>query len=224
MGERAAASGGAPAFSYDDVPSQLLRINSLEGSLAFSGSVLTGVTDVSAAGETVTVTGSPVYTAVNANLNGAPSFTSANNTGLRFPDLDRSQIAYIAAVYYRPGTALQYIWDADESSGRHYLYTASSMTTHRGGISVAGSPWAEPVAGRHRTLAAFDGSTPSSLNGTDFGTYSANTASGSGLTLGYSGVVFGYTGTSHSFLMACSAAPSLALRTSLEAKLLADFG
>ena len=41
--------------------SQLLRINSLEGSLGFSGSVLTSVTDVSTVGGTVNVTGSPVY-------------------------------------------------------------------------------------------------------------------------------------------------------------------
>lgn len=215
----AATASAPPAFSYDDIPSQLLRINSLEGSLTGSGGVLTGVTDVSGAGETVTVTGSPVYTAADAGLNGAPSFTPGVGATVIATGINRASVAFVACVVYRASTVGSlYAWDGDDAAGRHYLYLSNILSTHRGTFAA---PLAQPV-GRKRLIVPFDGSTPTTLNGTSIGTMSVNNATGSGLIIGER-----YTdadGMSPAFYMACSSVPSAPLLTSLEAKLLEDFG
>ena len=167
------------AFTYDDIPDQLLRINSLEGSLAFSGSTLTGVTDVSPVGGTVTVTGSPVYTAANANLNGAASFTGPSVTA---PNVDIASIRFVASVLYMPDAGTRYIMDGDDVAARLYVNrnAIGSIQTALGTISVAG----EASAGRKRHLLALDGTTPSTLNGTNYGTHGLSSLTGLGIAIG----------------------------------------
>lgn len=226
MGERAAA-GGAPAFSYDDIPSQLLRINSLEGSLAFSGSVLTGVTDVSTVGGTVNVTGSPVYTAVDSGLNGAPSFTAP---GVVAPNVDRAAIRFTVAVCYRTVIAsAQYIMDGTSDTGRFFciLHAHGGLQLSTG--AALSIPTGEPVVGRKIFIAPNDGAAQTRWSRSAGSSYESlgpqhiGAASGSGLLIGttYAG---GYGSMRFAFFMACSAAPSAPLLTALEAKLLTDFG
>lgn len=216
------SAGGAPAFSYDDIPSQLLRINSLEGSLAFSGSVLTGVTDVSPVAGTVTVTGSPVYTAVDAGLNGAPSFTIAASSSVVAPNINRASIRFWATVFYRPATSAYYVIDADEASGRYYTFLGASATVVTSS-TVFGGVGSEPVAGRKRLIWPNDGSTACTWNSASLGSQPVGSASGSGITFGAENNGGG-RGLRTAFSMLCSAVPSAPLLASLEAKLLADFG
>ena len=213
------ASAGAsapPAFSYDDIPDQLLRINSLEGSLAFSGAVLTGVTDVSGAGETVTVTGSPVYTASDAGLNGAPSFTAVATTSSIIANVNRANVAFVALVMYAGGSL--YGWDGTSSVGRHYAaFSPPNLITHRGTLA------ASTATEQKRLIVPFDGSTGTTMNGTSLGTQLANNATGIGMTLG-ARYTLGNTGSRIAFFMACSSVPSTEQLAALEAKLIEDFG
>ena len=217
----AATASGPPAFSYDDIPSQLLRINSLEGSLTGSGGVLTGVTDVSGAGETVTVTGSPVYTAADANLNGAPSFRPASGALVTTPNIVRSSVKFLAVAAYSDVTSLFYFWDqSDTAHGMRVYRLNGTIAGAFGSLAAAG----EPVAGRKRLIANFDTTGRYLyLNGTNLGTPGALAPTGT------NGIVWGSAndGTlamTTAFVMACSAPPSAPLLASLEAKLLADFG
>ena len=208
------------AFTYDDIPDQLLRINSLEGSLAFSGAVLTGVTDVSGAGETVTVTGSPVYTASDAGLNGAPSFSVLTQTDVVAPNINRANINFVACVYYRGG-AFHYAWDS--TTGANVSKGAGNGTTsflvNSTNLTVPSFPL------RFRMLIPIDGTTATTVNGSSVGTVAANAASSTGILFGIR--LDGASATRSgriAFFMACSAVPSAGVRASLEAKLLTDFG
>jgi len=217
-------------FAYSDIPNQLLRINSLEGSLAFSGAVLTGVTDVSPVGGTVTVTGSPVYTAVDAGLNNAPSFTIVAASSVIAPNVNRASIRYIAAVFYRPSVGtFHYIADGDDASGRilQIMHTGGNIQVWTGATLTV--PTGEPTAGRKIWLAPNDNSTQvrwspaagSAMQG--IGTQPVGAATGSGVTIGQAYSAAGY-GARFAFFMACSAVPSAPLLASLEAKLITDFG
>ena len=213
----AAGASAPPAFSYGDIPDQLLRINSLEGSLAFSGAVLTGVTDVSGAGETVTVTGSPVYTAASANLNGAPSFTAPR---ILAPNINRASVRFVAHVVY-VNTASSYLFDSPAGGVRLYaLRTAAGfLQSSTGTFSISGGG----SSGRKRVLAAMDGVTPSTWNGVSYGTHTLNGTSGTGMTISARlNDVEACAETA--FWLACSSVPSAPLLAALEAKLLADFG
>jgi len=206
-------------FAYSDIPNQLLRINSLEGSLAFSGAVLTGVTDVSPVAGTVNVTGSPVYTASNAQLNGAPSVHVNPGSSVIAPNVNRADAVFFAVVVGWAGGTTMTMFDGQSvAAGR---VTASLRTdgifTHRGLLSTV------PPTGRNRMLMSADGSTATLLNGSVVGTLTAGVGSGLGLRLlsNYSG---GATGIKLTFFMACSAVPSAPLLAALEAKLITDFG
>ena len=215
----ARAGGGPPPFSYDDIPNQLLRINSLEGSLAFSGGTLTGVTDVSGAGQTVTVTGSPTYTATDAGLNGAPSFGDTGAGGsIIAPNVNRANMTFVAAVVKHGVVSSKYIWDADDASGRSYGLLTTQFATHRGSLA------ASTAAGRKRVLAPFDGTTQTLYNGSNIGTLTANNASGSGVRIGNFNGGGTFAVVSIAFFMACSSVPSAPLLAALEAKLITDFG
>ena len=226
----ARAGGGPPPFSYADIPNQLLRINSLEGSLAFSGAVLTGVTDVSPVGGTVNVTGSPTYTATDSGLNNAPSFTIVASSSVIAPNVNRASIRYIAAVFYRPSVGtFHYIADGDDASGRilQIMHTGGNLQVWT--LGTLSTPTGEPTAGRKIWLAPNDNATQvrwSPAAGSamqDIGTQPVGSASGNGVKLvqGQSGTGFG---ARLAFFMACSAVPSAPLLASLEAKLITDFG
>lgn len=218
----ARAGGGPPPFSYDDIPNQLLRINSLEGSLAFSGAVLTGVTDVSPVGGTVNVTGSPTYTATDSGLNGAPSFTIVAASSVIAPNINRASIRFLACVMYRPGTGAYFAVDGDELAGRFFvaLFPASStVQTSASAFAVGG----EPSAGRKRMLFPNDNATACLWNGVSLGTQPVGSASGNGLTFGAS-YLAASLGARVAFFMACSSVPSAPQITALEAKLITDFG
>jgi hypothetical protein len=210
------------AFTYDDIPDQLLRINSLEGSLAFSGAVLTGVTDVSGAGETVTVTGSPVYTASDAGLNGAPSFTIAASSSVIAPNVNRASIRFWATVFYRPATTAYYAIDADEASTRYYVFLGASANVATSSKTFTGVG-SEPVAGRKRLLFPNDNATNCTWNGTSLGTQPVGSASGNGITFGAENTG-GSRGLRTAFSMLCSSVPSAPLLAAIEAKLITDFG
>lgn len=215
-----AQASGPPPFSYDDIPNQLLRINSLEGSLAFSGAVLTGVTDVSPAGETVTVTGSPTYTAANANLNNAPSFTSTLSSSIKALNVNRASIRFCATVIHRPSAGNQLVIDGTSASNRYFINLAASNALEHSSGTIAGLA---PGSGRYRLLVPNDNATAVKVNGSNSSNLPVGSSSGSGVTLGarYDGTI---TGAQIAFQMLCSAVPSAPLLTSLEAKLLADFG
>ncbi len=206
-------------FAYSDIPNQLLRINSLEGSLAFSGAVLTGVTDVSGAGETVTVTGSPVYTASDADLNGAPSFTASSGNYVTSPNLVRNDVVFVAMVAYRINTDTSYLWRQSDGGSPHRGFFSSSNTMAAGVNStlvVAG----EPLAGRKRVLAGMPGSVM--VNGVTIGAAVSITAPGNGIVWGSNSI--GSVPMRPAFVMACSSVPSAPLLAALEAKLITDFG
>ncbi len=226
----ARAGGGPPPFSYDDIPNQLLRINSLEGSLAFSGAVLTGVTDVSPVGGTVNVTGSPTYTATDSGLNNAPSFTIVASSSVIAPNVNRASIRYIAAVFYRPSVGtFHYIADGDDASGRilQIMHTGGNLQVWT--LGTLSTPTGEPTAGRKIWLAPNDNATqvrwsPAAGSAVqNIGTQPVGSATGSGVTIGQSQSGTGY-GARFAFFMACSAVPSAPLLASLEAKLITDFG
>lgn len=211
-------------FSYDDIPNQLLRINSLEGSLAFSGAVLTGVTDVSAVGGTVTVTGSPVYTATDAGLNGAPSFTNITASSVVAPNVNRASIRFLAAVFFRTSTAASAaLCDGTVISNRYYTFFNADGNVQNSYGSYLAAATLEPTIGRKRCLFPNNASTVGKLNAITLSALPVGSASGNGLTLGSS--FLGGAGNSRlAFFMPLSAAPSAPLLASLEAKLITDFG
>lgn len=213
------AGASAPAFSYDDIPDQLLRINSLEGSLAHSGAVLTGVTDVSGAGQSITVTGSPVYTASDADLNGAPSFTASSGNYVTSPNLVRNDVVFVAMVAYRINTDTSYLWRQSDGGSPHRGFFSNSNTMAAGVNStlvVAG----EPLAGRKRVLSGMPGSVM--VNGVTIGAAVSITAPGNGIVWGSNSI--GLVPMRPAFVMACSSVPSAPLLAALEAKLITDFG
>lgn len=221
---------GATPFSYDDIPNQLLRINSLEGSLAFSGAVLTGVTDVSPVGGTVTVTGSPTYTAVDAGLNGAPSFTIASASSVIAPNINRASIRFIAAVVYRTSTAAaQYIVDGDEASNRFFVIMQPSGGIQVSTLATLTVPTGEPSLGRKLWISPNDNATQVRWNpgvglpSQNIGTQPVGSASGNGISLAASYLITGF-GARMPFFMACSSVPDVAARAALETKLITDFG
>lgn len=219
---RAIIRGAGSGFTYASVPSQLLRINSLEGSLGFSGSVLTSVTDVSAVGGTVNVTGSPVYTASDAGLNGAPSFTPvAFTSSIIAPNVNRALVKYVAAVIYRSTTGSHYFCDGTTASGRWIgaLVAGDAYTSGLTPTAVAG----EPTTGRKRILIAADGgAVKSRVNAVEIGPVMASAATGNGLSLAQNYI--GGSPSTMAFFMACSAVPDSTTRAALEAKLITDFG
>lgn len=208
-------------FAYSDIPNQLLRINSLEGSLAFSGAVLTGVTDVSPVAGTVNVTGSPVYTATDSGLNNAPSFTPVIATAnIVTPNVDRSQVRFIACVVYRPSGGVHYFFDGDDASGRIYAITSgANLVTNTKTFAI---PEGSSV-GRKRLLFPVDGVTACLWNGSSLGTWPVGSPTGSGLSIGTNNVN-NQQPTRVAFFMLCSSVPSAPLLAALEAKLLTDFG
>lgn len=212
------ASQSQPRFSWDDVPDQLVRINSLEGSLVGSGGVLTGALDMSGAGQTVTITGSPVYTASDSALNGAPSFSAITAGGVDVLGLVNSQIKFLVWVVYRTGD--QWVCDSVSGAGtRPYAVLGGTQLQVPGGdISGIGTGNA-----RFRCLMPYDGTTATLLNGAAAGTRSAQTFSGTGLRLGryYGG---SGPGARTAFFMACSSVPGALVRTELETLLAAGFG
>lgn len=216
---RAIIRGSGAGFTYASVPSQLLRVNGLEGSFGFSGSVLTSVTDL-ALGGTVTVSGSPTYTAADAALNGAPSFTPAAGALVVAPNVNRASLAYVAVVAYASGNS--YLYDGTVFTGRQCAYLSTGgggqLSTRDEHILIAGAG----AAGRKRALIPMDGATAVMLDGTSYGTLLANTGTGNGLTLGCSYAALNPVRLA--FFMACSAVPDSTTRAALEAKLLADFG
>ena len=219
---RAAVHTAPPAFSWASVPSQLLRINGLEGSIAGSGGVLTGVTDVSGAGQTISLTGSPFYSAADAGLNGAPSFWVDAATRVTASGVSRSNARYVAYVGYKPTTGHAYLWDGSAAGpSAHHVYILSNNTV--GSHSASGVLSGASAIGRKRLLAAFDGTTQTLLNGAGSITSGIGLASGSGLIFG-SAVDTSLSGMRCAFFMACSAVPSAPIRAAIEAKLIGDFG
>lgn len=225
-----AQAGASAPFSYADIPNQLLRINSLEGSLAFSGAVLTGVTDVSGAGQTVTVTGSPVYTAADAGLNGAPSFTIVSASSVIAPNINRANIRFIAAVVYRASAAVaQYICDGDDAAGRFFVIMQPSGVIQVSTLATLTIPTGEASVGRKLWISPNNAATQVRWNpgagspSQNIGTQPVGTATGNGLALASSYTVTGI-GARMPFFMPCSAVPSAPLLAALEAKLITDFG
>lgn len=211
------ASQGTPRFSWDDVPNQLLRINSREGSLVGSGGVLTSALDVSAAAQPITITGSPGYTASDSALGGAPSFNAITGGGVDVLGINRSLIKFLVWVVYRIGDC--WVCDGTTGSGRPYAVLGGATLQIPGGdISGIGTGNA-----RFRCLMPFDGTTPTLLNGASSGTRSSQTFSGTGLRLGrHNGG--GGPGARTSFFMACSSPPDAQTRTEIETKLVEEFG
>ena len=211
------ASQGSPRFSWDDVPDQLVRINSREGSLVGSGGVLTSAFDVSAAAQPITITGSPGYTASDSALNGAPSFNAITGGGVDVLGIDRSLIKFLVWVVYRTGD--RWVCDGTTGSGRPYAYLGGTQLQVPGGdISGIGTGNT-----RFRCLMPFDGTTATLLNGSAAGTRSSQTFSGTGLRLGRHNGGSG-PGARTSFFMACSTVPPALMRTDMETKLVEEFG
>ena len=224
------ACSGAPPFSYADIPDQLLRINSLEGSLAFSGAVLTGVTDVSPVGGTVTVTGSPTYTATDSGLNNAPSFTIVSASSVIAPNINRANIRFIAAVVYRASAAVaQYICDGDDAAGRFFVIMQPSGVIQVSTLATLTIPTGEASVGRKLWISPNNAATQVRWNpgagspSQNIGTQPVGTATGNGLALASSYIVTGI-GARMPFFMACSSVPSAPQITALETKLITDFG
>lgn len=225
-----AQASGPPPFSYDDIPNQLLRINSLEGSLGFSGGTLTSVTDVSTVGGTVNVTGSPTYTAVDAGLNGAPSFTIVSASSVIAPNVNRASVRFVAAVVYRTSAAAaQYLFDGDDASGRFFAIMHPTGVIQVSTLATLTVPTGEASVGRKIWLAPNDNATQVRWNPSaggawqNIGTQPVGSASGLGLSLAasYLGASFG---ARPAFFMACSSVPSAPLLAALETKLITDFG
>ncbi len=218
-------------FSYDDIPNQLLRINSLEGSLAHSGAVLTGVTDVSPVGGTVTVTGSPTYTATDAGLNNAPSFTIVAASSVIAPNVNRASIRFVAAVVYRSSAAVaQYLFDGDDATNRFFAIMHANGVIQVSTLATLTIPTGEASVGRKLWISPNDAATQVRWNpgagspSQNIGTQPVGTATGNGLALASSYLVSNGIGARMSFFMACSAVPSAPLLAALEAKLITDFG
>jgi len=217
-------------FAYSDIPNQLLRINSLEGSLAHSGAVLTGVTDVSAVGGTVTVTGSPTYTATDAGLNNAPSFTIVAASSVIAPNVNRASIRFVAAVVYRSSAAVaQFLFDGDDASNRFFAIMHPNGVIQVSTAATLTKPTGEASVGRKIYVAPNDNATQVRWNPSaggawqSIGTQPVGSASGLGLSLAAS-YIGASLGARPAFFMACSSVPSAPLLASLEAKLITDFG
>lgn len=216
-----AASGGAPApFSYDDIPSQLLRIDAAQGFI-LSGTDVVAIADQSSAAETITITGTPQYTASNANLNGEPSFSLGSGSIVTTPGIVRADIKFFAMVSYSGVTSLVYFWDqSDTAHGMRVYRLSGNIGGAFGSFAAAG----EPVVGRKRVVANFDTTGRYFYyNGTNLGTPGALAPTGT------NGVTWGSAndGTSFvelAFIMACSAPPSSGDRASLEDYLTTRFG
>jgi len=214
----AAASGAAP-WTPASIPSQLLRIDAAAG-FTLSGTNITAIADQSAAAQTITITGTPQYTASDANLNSQPSFAPSGSSKIVAPNVNRANIAFAAYVTYI--SALSYVFDGDEFTGRQYNYISTggggTLVTRDGSILISGVG----ATGKKRLLVPMDGSTATKYNGTDYGTLPANTGSGTGVTVGTSHIPA--NPCTLAFFMLCSAVPSSGDRASLEAYLLARFG
>ena len=197
---RLAAGASAPPAPWTpyDLPNRTLHLDASAG-VAESGGVLTAWADQSPAAQTITITGSPTYTASDVGLNGEPSITLVSGARIQALALNRASALYFASVvYYGGGT--QTIYDGTVSgTGR---VTASirvdGVFTHGGLLSYATS------AGRSRLITATDGSMATTLNGVTLGTLAAGAGSGSGMSIGtnYLGGAFG---ARLGFLLVCSA-------------------
>ena len=225
-----AQAGASVGFSYSDIPDQLLRINSLEGSLATDGVVLTGVTDVSPVGGTVTVTGSPTYTATDAGLNNAPSFTIVAASKVIAPNVNRASIRFVAAVVYRSSAAVaQFLFDGDDASNRFFALVHPNGVVQVSTLATLTIPTGEASVGRKIYVAPNDNATQVRWNPSaggawqSIGTQYVGSASGLGLSLAAS-YLASAGGARLAFFMACSAVPSAPQLAALEAKLIADFG
>lgn len=221
LGAAGAGAAPPPAFAYGDIPGQLCRINSLEGSLVSSGSTLTGVTDVSGAGATINVSGSPTYTASDAALGGAPSFTPSPGALITAPGVDVDDIAFLAAVVYMAASTCYLLSSTDGVRASWRQQNNGRLNGPSGFAVVDGG---SGVAGRKRALLPYDGSADLMWNGAPF-TFSAP-GSWSGTPVG---TVIGSTTAGAfaprvAFWMPCSAVPSAPLLAALEAELLEDFG
>ena len=218
----AAASGGGAAFAYDDIPDQLFRISSSEGSLVNSGAVLTEVVDASAAGEAISVSGTPVYTASDSNLNGQPSFAPP---GVSVPGINGGNIAFVALVVYLDSTGNRWLFDGDSSGNQCYVLrqaTTGDLTSNFG--ATAASAESPATVGRKRGLLPLDGSTSLLWNAGTGGVIDENTLS---ITDGFKvGCRYndGNSCANVAFFMACSSVPSAPLIAALEAKLAVDYG
>lgn len=209
------AAAGASSFSYTDIPDQLIRINSLEGSLSFSGGVLTGVTDVSGQGETVTVASSPAYTAANAALNNAPSWTGGLVVA---PNVVIPNIAFLACVVHMFTGTTQLILDGDDATDRLTIFRSATgvlSSTGSAGIATGDTTYAGKYA-----LLPYDGATLVNWNGAVGGTLT-NAVGGTGLTFASNYLGSGDTGAA--FYLLSSSVPSAGLRAALTAQLIADF-
>jgi hypothetical protein len=214
----------APRLDYDDVGAQLIRINSLEGSLAFSGGTLTGVTDMSPAGETITVEGAPDYTAVDVGLNGAPSFSWAAASSVVAPNVDRASIRFVATVFYRVTTGSTAVCDGTVAGGRYFTFFNPDGNIQSSYGSYLAAATLEPTVGRKRCLFPNDNATVGKLNDITLSALPVGSASGNGLTLA-SNYIASAGGARMAFYMACSAVPSAPiLRCAFEIQLIADFG
>lgn len=218
MAHAGVIAAAAAADFWASIPGQLLRVNSLEGSLVNSGAVLTNVLDRGPSARTATIGGSPVYTASDAQLGGAPSFTAVNGSvSVRFASINRAQINFVAAVGYWPG-GTTFFWDT-EASGRSYGLQLSD-----GRIQCNLNDLAATAGGKRRVLIAMDGTTSSLVTGSTRGPLPANPALGTGnfnLAQLYDGT---FAGMRLAFLMACSAVPNSTVRAAIETKLITDFG
>lgn len=204
---------------WPSIPNQLLRVNSREGSLVGSGSVLTSVLDRGPSVRTMTIGGSPVYTASDSQLGGAASFTAVNGSvSVLTASVNRAQINFVAAVGYWPWPSGNlFFWDT-AASGRSY-----GLQLVDGRIQCNLNDLAATTGSKRRVLIAMDGTTTSLVNGSTRGPLPANAASGTGnfnLAQLYDGT---FAGMRLAFLMVCSAVPNSTIRAAIEAKLIADF-
>jgi hypothetical protein len=207
---------GAEAFTYADVPDQLIRINSLEGSLGFSGATLTSVTDKSAAAQTVNVTSSPTYNATTANLNNAPSWT---NGLVVAPNIARTSVRFAALVFEIVSGTTLVMLDGTSASNR---LTVSRTTL--GDVSVSTGTTltiGDLTTGRKILILALDGATQSRWNGSDVG-ITNHSVVGTGMAFASNYVAGG--DVTMAFAMLCSSVPSAEVRSSLESLLQLEFG
>ena len=219
--QEVAAGGGG--FDWNSIPNQLIRVDPADPSTTHAAGVLTGLSDISGQGRTVTVASSPAYTAANALMNGQPTWRGGLVTS---PAFAVSQMQYVVSVSYREATS-GYPWATGStgSSDRYLLiFLATEQTNIGGNVSpfVLANTTGLVVPGLRIATVPLDGVLAAEIVGsTPLGVPQLNAKPDSTLSIGTS--TSGTFPTPMGFFMALSAVPDAPTRASIIAELVARF-
>ena len=212
-------AGGASGFSWSSVPDQLLRLDPSDPSTTESGGLLTGLSDLSGNALVITISGSPTYTAIDAQFNGQASWSGGHVRALAHPG---NVLRYAVHVGYRVDSASHYAWwqGSGAEPTRYFGYTAGNVLLGPGGNAYPHG--LGTAAGVYICEGGYDGATPITLYGGSVAHTPSNALYNlTGMNVGSSYIPSFPMKTG--FFMSCSSVPDAGTRTAIIDELVARF-